>query len=1550
MRGAVVESSHLVRVSSGHFSRRGNNWLALAVAVVVGSALLASLANLPNKHPQIQLAEAKTHHSKRQAPQQATAASPFTGRENTNWWNVWWQRKSQQPVDSYDRLGADQEIEPQTHHSPSNSLTRNAEYIQEAERPTVRPIVSVSYGDQSLRLAGQDPFADELDRTNMVPVRDSDQLDAANIEHLMQNERLRQEAPFGAKPTLLAHKKSMQHQAHWQSVKPTIIQPRATRQPTTRQAEPELTYGIQMRNSRNQVQQQQMVDDVRFEQQQNQMLDYTEEAELEPSSESPVAPNNDEAGARSTGVDSSSSSMMSEPERRPTTGTQRTTQQRPVQATSTTRANEPTISTSSSPATEETGQAANEAPATSTTQTPVSTTTAAPSTMDQTTAKTLATTTTTTASNETPSPATRDSVSATTTTPPARVQLQNGRPANGMRQVGVTSAARIPTISSGQQQPTTTPPSTTNTTPTTTTLAPTTVASTSGAQPTTTRAPATTTVGDESEAKSTSAQGETTGASTTVAAKAQTDSTAPATKNEVSTVATPAETSEETNEDSSSAGSTPAANAGSTETETGDTDDEEEDEDNSNAGGEEVTTDATPANATTTTAQTPTPASVELTRLPKVGQQTAATPTSMNLMREASSMVQQEGSQPSGDIVRIRPPVGTGRMPVGEETAITMPMDTLLNMMNQANEESDAATQSTTAPKTSSGFGERTTMTGGQDSATTRRRLQPPPTTQMPNLQPMKMSIPAQTSLIDAPGQSPDAPLPKMVMVSVQSPTDVAPASDDGRTEMLNLDLMPIQRIMNNQMMAMRKEQPQGEVNKQPEAEQEQQVDREAPVEPGMRLRPPKTQPQRQQQQPAIVMGNQKDGQANTVYMVMMGGSQSTSTDEIKRPRPPVPMTTQAQIVQTPTTLAPSTTLSQQRERLMTTKSAPATTLQTTRRQPLSTTPNVPTTTGAVTTTTRRGEQPTMTTLSGQFSRTQPTSTMSIAITTNAVRGTTSQAATMTTTARPRFAETMMSMTEMEIKRQREQVEGMRGRLAMSGSEQQTSGPMTTTKSAKLQQTATTTAELMSTTQKSPATTTQSANGQNLIASKDTTATRQPETTTAVTTSALTTTTTTPAITTPTTTLAPTTTTIIVTSSTRESNQSAAPTTTNAQQLQPTSTTVKQLDNVTTTNPTTAPQSSFNQTTTTTKPTTSGVQQQTSTTTITTTTTTTTQRPDSRQQSADGEVAGSGDEKQLDKIQQQPSTTTPPQVQRPKGAIKSAAKTGKVGRQSNQTSSSFIPSKLRTDFNRLNRTKTGDERQSVSTTTQSPLTGMAIRQFGGANRMSLLGNQPVPFGRPAAMTMHSASPSRLQVGTNYRVELPSFEYGPSIAVRRPDEPLANGQVPNCTLTGKNFCVLTKDYPMNEVRQAVERSFRSVRIMYEELQTVSDQELHKEDFNVTNNQAASGRFACQTQMEMMRPGWAKDEITKEWMLVVNTDVFPQRVRTESCAQPNTPCEFIAPFYDSTCQQRYSLHRLIAIDPHDPSRSPQVAVFRFPAGCVCRVHPIRKTTTTTPASRR
>ncbi|GFY59084.1 neurotrophin 1 [Trichonephila inaurata madagascariensis] len=141
-----------------------------------------------------------------------------------------------------------------------------------------------------------------------------------------------------------------------------------------------------------------------------------------------------------------------------------------------------------------------------------------------------------------------------------------------------------------------------------------------------------------------------------------------------------------------------------------------------------------------------------------------------------------------------------------------------------------------------------------------------------------------------------------------------------------------------------------------------------------------------------------------------------------------------------------------------------------------------------------------------------------------------------------------------------------------------------------------------------------------------------------------------------------------------------------------------------------------------------------------------------------------------------------------------------------------------------------------------------------------------------------------------------------------------------------------------VNRVVDKSMTKVRIMYEELQTVGDPELFKNHYG--NSPAARGSFACETQADTMRPGWAQESVSGDWMVIINTDLFPQKVRTESCSRPNEPCSFISPYYDSTCQQRYSLHRLLAVYPHDPNRSPVVALFKFPAGCSCRVDPVRK----------
>lgn len=74
--------------------------------------------------------------------------------------------------------------------------------------------------------------------------------------------------------------------------------------------------------------------------------------------------------------------------------------------------------------------------------------------------------------------------------------------------------------------------------------------------------------------------------------------------------------------------------------------------------------------------------------------------------------------------------------------------------------------------------------------------------------------------------------------------------------------------------------------------------------------------------------------------------------------------------------------------------------------------------------------------------------------------------------------------------------------------------------------------------------------------------------------------------------------------------------------------------------------------------------------------------------------------------------------------------------------------------------------------------------------------------------------------------------------------------------------------------------RQVKLMYEELQTVGDPELFKSHYG--NSPAARGQFACETTSDFLRPGWAQEAVKGAWMIIVNTDLFPQKVRTESCA--------------------------------------------------------------------
>ncbi|XP_028966762.1 neurotrophin 1-like [Galendromus occidentalis] len=174
--------------------------------------------------------------------------------------------------------------------------------------------------------------------------------------------------------------------------------------------------------------------------------------------------------------------------------------------------------------------------------------------------------------------------------------------------------------------------------------------------------------------------------------------------------------------------------------------------------------------------------------------------------------------------------------------------------------------------------------------------------------------------------------------------------------------------------------------------------------------------------------------------------------------------------------------------------------------------------------------------------------------------------------------------------------------------------------------------------------------------------------------------------------------------------------------------------------------------------------------------------------------------------------------------------------------------------------------------------------------------------------------------------------GKAVRVPRPDRPV-NGTIPPCKVKGRNFCVLTNDYPMDVVSRVVDDNIHKVKVLYEELHTVADPELFPQ--HIDDGPAGKGDFACDTKSEELQVGWARDAVSKEWMVVVNTDHFPQKVQVEKCLQPREPCRAIDALFESTCQQRFSLHRLIAFRPWDPESSPVVSLFKFPAGCSCRV---------------
>ncbi|PSN50505.1 hypothetical protein C0J52_10715 [Blattella germanica] len=162
--------------------------------------------------------------------------------------------------------------------------------------------------------------------------------------------------------------------------------------------------------------------------------------------------------------------------------------------------------------------------------------------------------------------------------------------------------------------------------------------------------------------------------------------------------------------------------------------------------------------------------------------------------------------------------------------------------------------------------------------------------------------------------------------------------------------------------------------------------------------------------------------------------------------------------------------------------------------------------------------------------------------------------------------------------------------------------------------------------------------------------------------------------------------------------------------------------------------------------------------------------------------------------------------------------------------------------------------------------------------------------------------------------------------------LHGGPKPACA-KNLNYCLYNDDYPIGTVLEILNNYHDDMHHLYGGLNHYPPQEYVAHD-NHTHGYRFKGNFVCESEVQYIRPGWAKNW-KNEWVAVVNTEKYPQNVRVETCKFGGKKCEYLPPCYKSFCIQRYTYVKLLCIDPYKPHRRPIVDVFEVPAACSCFV---------------
>ncbi|KAH9501778.1 hypothetical protein DERF_012593 [Dermatophagoides farinae] len=205
---------------------------------------------------------------------------------------------------------------------------------------------------------------------------------------------------------------------------------------------------------------------------------------------------------------------------------------------------------------------------------------------------------------------------------------------------------------------------------------------------------------------------------------------------------------------------------------------------------------------------------------------------------------------------------------------------------------------------------------------------------------------------------------------------------------------------------------------------------------------------------------------------------------------------------------------------------------------------------------------------------------------------------------------------------------------------------------------------------------------------------------------------------------------------------------------------------------------------------------------------------------------------------------------------------------------------------------------------------------------------------PLVLAELTVSPSTIMMMTNQstitplhtQIELEMKPQRPNILLPKLEQ---TGR-PSCLTTPDDtFCENVDNYPnRNIIKQEVDFSIDQFAEIFG----------NKEIDGRTIMDVENDESVCGKTPRVIYPKMAKNQ-ANQWIYVVNEVEYTQAVVAEICQRPGKPCAYMDSLpmgLSSTCKQKYSYKRLLALHPTEKRTYPDA--FRFPSCCSCYIKTI------------